>query len=179
LSFQHRVRLVQAQIVSVTDMRDKPRNRERTMRYSHCMTCLKPATATAAAGLAAGLLLAGGISTVPVPGAHAPGDAAASQPLAPGVASARLTSVDVPTQQPAPAGPKAIVITGNPGDGHGPRAVIITGSDPGPGQGPKAVVVTGGDPGNGNGPKTVVVGDNGGDGPGPKTVLIPGGGPPP
>ncbi len=160
-------------------MRKEPGNRERAVPISHRVADLKPATTIGAAGLAAGIILAGGISTVATPESHAPADVAASQPLVPGVASARLTSVDIATRQPPPTGPRAIVITDTTGDGQGPKAVIITGNDPGPGQGPKAVVVPGGDPGNGNGPKAIVIGDPGGDGPGPKAVIIPGGGPPP
>jgi hypothetical protein len=132
------------------------------MRDSHRVAGLKPATAIRAAGLAAGVVLAGGISTVPALGPHVPGDVAASRPLAPGVAAATLTSVDIPTQQPPPTGPRAIVITDNPGDGHGPRAVVVTG----------------GDLGNPHGPKAIVISDPSGPDPGPKAVVIAGGGPP-
>ena len=160
-------------------MRKEPGNRKRAVPDSHRVADLKPAMAIGAAGLAAAVMLAGGISTVAAPESHAPADVTASQPLVPGVASARLTSADIATRLLPPTGPRAIVITDSTGDGHGPKAVIITGNDPGPGPGPKAVVVPGGDPGNGNGPKTIVIGDPGGDGPGPKAVIIPGSGPPP
>jgi hypothetical protein len=117
-------------------------NQEHARRYRRCTTGLKLATAIGAAGLAAGVVLAGGTGTVP----------SAAQPLAPGTASARPAPADVYLHQPRAAGPRAIVITDTTGDGHGPDAVVVAG----------------GDPGNGNGPKSVIIGDPGGDGPGPK-----------
>lgn len=59
-----------------------------------------------------------------------------------GVANA---SVDVPTQQPPPTGPKAIVISDPSGDGPGPKAIVITDTT-GDGHGPNAAVVPGGGP---------------------------------
>jgi hypothetical protein len=115
-------------------------NREHTVHDGHRAVRVTPATAIGAAGLAAGIMLAGGISTAPAPGPDAPGDVTASQPLPPAVTSARLASVDVPSPQPPTPGPLAIVITGN-----GPRAIII-GDPGGDGPGPKAVVIPGGGP---------------------------------
>jgi len=130
LSFQHGFRPVQAQIVSVTDMRKEPGNRKRAVPDSHHVAGLKPTMAIGAAGLAAGAMLAGGISTAAAPESHAAADIAASQPLVPGVASARLTSADIATRRLPPTGPRAIVITDSTGDGPGPKAVIIPGGSP-------------------------------------------------
>jgi hypothetical protein len=113
-------------------MRKEPMNRERTEPDSHRLASLKPAAAIGAAGLAAGVMLAGGISTVAAPESHGPADVAASQPLVPGVASARLTSADIATRQLPPTRPRAIVITDTTGDGHGPKAVVIPGGGPPP-----------------------------------------------
>jgi hypothetical protein len=103
------------------------------MRGNHYLAGLKPARTIGAAGLTAGVMLAGGISG------------------APGAVSAKLTSAEVPSPQPPTPGPlvigpKAIIIGDPGGDGPGPKAVIITGNDPGPGQGPKIVVIGAPDP---------------------------------
>jgi hypothetical protein len=94
----------------------EPTNREGTMRCNHRLACLTSITTIGAAGLIAGVTLAGGISG------------------APAAASAELASVEVPSPQPPTPGPLAIVITG-----QSPKAIII--GDPG-GDGPGPKVVT-------------------------------------
>ena len=82
---------------------------------NHRLACLKAARTIGAAGLATGVMLAGGISEMPV--------AAAATPA----------YVPVPSPQPPSQGPLVIAITG-----QGPKTVIIgdPGGDDGPG--PKA-----------------------------------------
>jgi hypothetical protein len=87
------------------------------MRCNHRVAGRRPVAAIGAAGLMAGMMLAGGIS-----------EAFASTPLASaGVTNSRpptpqeivpvmLTSVDIPTQQPPPTGPK-MAVRGDPDDG--------------------------------------------------------------
>jgi hypothetical protein len=79
-------------------------NRERTMHDGHRTAGLTPATAIGAAGLAAGIMLAGGISNVPSP-----------QPPTPGPLAIVITG----------NGPRAIIIGDPGGDGPGPKAVVI------------------------------------------------------
>jgi hypothetical protein len=99
-------------------MGKEPKNWECTMRCHHYLADVKRARTIGAAGLIAGVMLAGGISG------------------APGVVSAKLMSVDVPA--PAP-GPPAVIIIGNePGPGQGLKSIII-GDPGGDGPGPKAV----------------------------------------
>ena len=86
------------------------------MRGNYPLACRKLTRTIGAAGLAAGVMLAGGTG------------------VAPAVASAKLMYVPVPSPQPPSQGPLVIAITG-----QGPKTVIIgdPGGDDGPG--PKAV----------------------------------------
>ena len=84
------------------------------------------------AGLAAGVMLAGGIGTV-----LGSAGLSASHPLAPG-AAARLRPADVYLHNPRGASPRAVVVTGgDPGNGNAPKAIIIIGDPGGDGPGPK------------------------------------------
>ena len=89
------------------------------MRYINPESGLRPAAAIGAAGLAAGIMLAGGTGTVP-------------------------SQAGVTTSQPSAAAglnsdrPDAVIIIGSdPGPGQGPKAVVVTGGHPGDPHGPK------------------------------------------
>jgi hypothetical protein len=86
------------------------------MRGNYRLACRKLTRTTSAAGLAAGVMLAGGTG------------------VAPAVASAKLMYVPVPSPQPPSQGPLVIAITG-----QAAKSVII-GDPGGDGSGPKAVV---------------------------------------
>jgi len=78
------------------------------MRGNHYLAGLKPARTIGAAGLIAGVMLAGGIGGVLGPRAIIIGDPGGDGP-----------------------GPKAVIITGNdPGPGQGPKIVVIGAPDP-------------------------------------------------
>ena len=84
------------------------------------------------AGLAAGVMLTGGISTVPTLAG-----VTASHSLVPRAASVRLKPADVYLHNPRPADPRTVVVTGgDPGNGNGPKAIVISDPD-GDGPGPK------------------------------------------
>src|SRR5690242_4550060 len=87
--------MVQARIANVAESHDELVNREGTMRYRRHL-----------AGLAAGVMLAGGIGTV-----LGSAGVSASHPLAPG-AAARLRPADVYLHNPRGASPRAVVVTG-------------------------------------------------------------------
>jgi hypothetical protein len=91
-------------------------NGERTMRGNHRLACRKLTGTIGAAGLAAGVILAGGTGG------------------APAAVSTKLMYVPVPSPQPPSTGPLVIAITG-----QGPKSFII-GDPGGDGPGPKAVV---------------------------------------
>jgi hypothetical protein len=83
------------------------------MRYINRVAGLRSATTIGATGLAAGIMLAGGIGTVP-----ALAGVTASQPLTQGTASAGLNSDRS----------EAVVVTGgDPGNGNGPKAITSIG----------------------------------------------------
>jgi len=102
------------------------------MRFSHHVTGWKPAIG--AAGLAAGVILSGGIGGQPGPAPQAPATAASSQPPAPGPGTSSPI-VPVPgasAPQSPPAVLTAIVIIDRPGDDPGPKAAVIPSGGPPP-----------------------------------------------
>lgn len=136
-----------------------------------------------AAAAASGVFgITGALASMPLTAAPLASVDITTQQPGPKIAAATFTSADVSRPQPPTQGPKTVVIPGTgsgDGTGDGPKAIVIT-DNPGDGHGPKAVVVPGGDPGNGNGPKTVVItGTGSGDGTGPKAVIILGNDPGP
>jgi len=102
------------------------------MRFSHHVTGWKPAIG--AAGLAAGVILSGGIGGQPGPAPQAPATAASSQPPAPGpVTSSPIVPVPgASAPQSPPAVLTAIVIIDRPGDDPGPKAAVIPSGGPPP-----------------------------------------------
>jgi len=96
LAVSARRQAVQAQIVSVVDMRKEPMSRERAMRYGHLMV-----------GLAAGVMRAGGIVMVSAPRSRMPWLMSWPQ-KPPGPKAVIITGND-----PGPSqGPKVVVVTG-------------------------------------------------------------------
>jgi hypothetical protein len=123
MPFQHRVRPVPAQIVKVTEACEIPRNQERMMHCSHHVAGLKPAIG--AAGLAAGVILSGGVSGALGPASQTTAAVTRSQPSAsvPMTISGMVRLPAISAQQPQ-VGLMAIVIIDRPGDDPGPKAVI-------------------------------------------------------
>jgi hypothetical protein len=91
---------------------------ERTMRCNHRVASWRPVAAVGAAGLMAGMMLAGGIGEVFASAPLASAGVTDSRPPAPQreIVPAALTSVDIPTQQPPPTGPR-MAVRGDPDDG--------------------------------------------------------------
>jgi hypothetical protein len=102
------------------------------MRFSHHVTGWKPAIG--AAGLAAGVILSGGVGGQPGPAPHSPAAAASSQPPAPGpVTSSHIVPVPgASAPQSPPTALMAIVIIDRPGDAPGPKAAVIPDGGPPP-----------------------------------------------
>jgi hypothetical protein len=91
---------------------------EHMMRCNHRIAGRRPVAAIGAAGLMAGMMLAGGISEALASAPLAAAGVTNSRPpaLQQEIVPATLTSVDVPTPQPPPIGPK-MTVRGDPDDG--------------------------------------------------------------
>ena len=148
------------------------------MRYRYRVAIWKPSAAIGVAGFVAGIMLVGiGGALAPAPLASV--DVTHSQPPAPWpkVTRAMLMSVDVPSHDPTPIGPRAVLIPVEPPPPPGPEAIVIS-DPPGPDPGPKAIVITD-TTGDGSGPKAVVISGSDPPGDGPKAVVISGSAPRP
>ena len=88
------------------------------MRCNHRVAGWRPVAAIGAAGLMAGMMLAGGISEAFASTPLASAGVTNSRPPAPQkeIVPVTLTSVDIPAQQPPPTGPK-MAVRGDPDDG--------------------------------------------------------------
>lgn len=88
------------------------------MRCSHRVASWRPVAAVGVAGLMAGMMLAGGIGEVFASAPLASAGVTDSRPpaLQREIVPASLTSVDIPTRQPPPTGPR-MAVRGDPDDG--------------------------------------------------------------